>query len=112
VITVHQGRRQLRGLGVHQQRVARGQAPEGVAPRLFNLPARGMAEHDSIGFDLMEDVTGEIAGRYGLYDRVLRRTTPGYFVIDRGGIVRLAVLGQGLPARGVAGFARYAIIGI
>ena len=26
---------------------------EGVAPGLFNLPARGMAEHGSIGFDLM-----------------------------------------------------------
>lgn len=67
---------------------------------------------DSVRFRLMADVTGEIAGRYGLYDTILRRTTPGYYIVDRTGVVRLAILGRGFPAREVAGFARFAITGL
>jgi peroxiredoxin len=46
---------------------------------------------------LLSDVTGEISQLYGLYDTRMRQVRPGFVLIDRQGVVRVALLGQQLP---------------
>jgi len=46
---------------------------------------------------LMSDFTGEISQLYGLYDGRMRQIRPGFVLIDRRGVVRMALLGQRLP---------------
>lgn len=72
---------------------------------------RKQSDDLEITFPMLADVTAEISARYGLYDHIERRTTPGYFLLDPHGVVRLAVLGQGLPASQVAGVTRFIISG-
>lgn len=60
-------------------------------------------------FTGLSDPTGEIAALYGMYDSRHSKTTPGFLVIDRDGMVRLIVLGPSLPPDQVESFARYAI---
>ncbi len=70
------------------------------------------AQRDSVPFVMLSDFTGEISALYGLYDQELSQTRPGYLVLDRKGLVRMAVLGQLLPADDVARLARIAITGL
>lgn len=46
---------------------------------------------------LLSDFTGEISQLYGLYDTRMREIRPGFVLIDRQGVVRMALLGQRLP---------------
>jgi peroxiredoxin len=46
---------------------------------------------------LMSDFTGEISQLYGLYDTRMRQIRPGFVLIDRQGVVHMALLGQRLP---------------
>jgi peroxiredoxin len=55
------------------------------------------AERDSLQLLLLADPTGEVSGTYGLFDWTRGETQTGFFVLDRGGIVRLAVIGRIFP---------------
>ena len=52
------------------------------------------AEREQSPIILLSDVTGEISQLYGLYDTRMRRVRPGFVLIDRQGVVRMALLGQ------------------
>ncbi len=80
----------------------RGKEPElrhlGVKP--YGLCAdkahviRAYAEREDLPFPLLADVTGEISQLYGLYDGRASVIRPGFVLIDRQGLVRMAMLGQ------------------
>jgi peroxiredoxin Q/BCP len=57
-------------------------------------------------FLILADPTGEVSAMYGLYDRVHSTTVPGFFVLDRRGVVRLSVLGQQVPPEDMLDLAR------
>jgi peroxiredoxin len=54
-------------------------------------------EREQLPVVLLSDVTGEICQLYGLYDTRMRQVRPGFVLIDRQGVVRVALLGQQLP---------------
>jgi len=62
-------------------------------------------------YALLADVTGDIASLYGLFDRAHSNTRPGFVVLDRAGVVRMAVLGQQLPVGEITRLARFAVTG-
>lgn len=70
---------------------------------------KSFAEKTALPFVLLGDVTGEISAMYGLHDRLRSATLPGFVVIDRDGKVRMAMLGQQLPAEDIARLARFAM---
>jgi len=72
---------------------------------------RTFAQRDSIPFEMVADPTGQIATLYGLYSFEHKSTRPGFVVIDREGIVRLALLGQELRPDQVAELARFTVTG-
>jgi len=55
------------------------------------------AARDKIPMLFLSDPTGEVSSLYGLFSWARREVLPGFFVLDRDGIVRLAVIGQVLP---------------
>jgi len=63
-------------------------------------------ERDPLPFTIAADPTGEVSAMYGLYDRIHTTTTPGFFVIDRRGTVRLSVLGESVPPEQMLELAR------
>ena len=71
---------------------------------------RTVAQRDSIPFEMLADPTGEISAMYGLYDSMHRTSIPGCLVLDRRGIVRLAVSGVELPATEMLELARLTIM--
>lgn len=73
---------------------------------------RTYAVRESVGFEMLADVTGEIAALYGLYDSEHRAIVPGFVVLDRQGIVRLALLGQAIPASQVTDLVRFTMTGL
>jgi len=46
---------------------------------------------------MLADATGEVAAAYGLWDSASRQTIPGFFLLDRDGVVRIAFSGRHLP---------------
>jgi peroxiredoxin len=58
----------------------------------------GVSARDHIQMLLLADATGEVSAVYGLYDWGASTTEPGFFVIDRDGTVRLAIVGRLFPA--------------
>ena len=46
---------------------------------------------------MLADATGEVSAIYGLFDWGANTVDPGFFVIDRDGIVRLAIVGKLFP---------------
>jgi alkyl hydroperoxide reductase subunit AhpC len=60
---------------------------------------------------LLSDVTGEISQLYGLYDTRMRQVRPGFVLIDRQGVVRVALLGQQLPFGEMMALVRSSVIG-
>jgi len=67
------------------------------------------AARDGIEELVLADVTGEISGLYGLFDWERRETRPGFFVLDREGVVKLGVLGQLFPAEETIEMTRFAL---
>ena len=67
------------------------------------------AARDGIDQLVLADVTGEISGMYGLFDWQRLETVPGFFVIDREGVVRLGLLGRLLPADDTVELTRFAV---
>lgn len=70
---------------------------------------KSYAERTALPFVLLGDVTGEISAMYGLHDRERSTTLPGFVVLDRDGVVRMAVLGQQLPPTDITRLARFAM---
>jgi peroxiredoxin len=70
---------------------------------------KSFAERTALPYVLLADVTGEISAMYGLHDRARSAILPGFVVLDREGMVRMAVLGQQLPAQDIAHLARFAM---
>lgn len=96
---VHDG---LRTLGVR---------PVGVCDeKAYHLES--YARRETIPFPLLADPTGEISAIYGLYDSERATTGPGFVLLDRGGVVRMALLGQRFPPEDVERLIRYAITGL
>jgi peroxiredoxin Q/BCP len=62
---------------------------------------RTIAEKSGLPFEMLADATGEISSMYGLYDGARRCCIPGFLVLDRRGVVKLAVSGQQVPANQV-----------
>ncbi len=73
---------------------------------------RSLAERDSVGFELLSDPTGEISSTYGSFDFATSNVRPGYVLVGRTGIVRMALLGQRLPPDDLLRITRYALIGL
>jgi len=71
---------------------------------------RSFAQRESIAFELLADATGEISAIYGLYDHERATSRAGFVVVDRNGIVRLALMGQ-VPPQQVAELARFTMTG-
>ena len=92
----------LRALGVLMIGIARD------SPR--NL--RTLAERDSLSFTLLSDPTGEISATYGSYEFATSRIRPGYVLVGRTSIVRMALLGQTLPPSDLLQITRYALAGL
>ena len=55
------------------------------------------AQREQLPVILLSDITGEISQLYGLYDTRMRQVRPGFVLINRQGVVRMALLGQRLP---------------
>lgn len=89
----------LRAMGVHLVGIARD------SPRSL----RSLADRDSLSFMLLSDPTGEISAIYGSYDFATSSIRPGYVLVGRTSIVRMALLGQSLPPSDVVQITRYAL---
>jgi peroxiredoxin len=70
---------------------------------------RTFAETAHLPFELLADDTGEISSLYGYYSLERRASTHGFVVLDRRGIVRLALQGQ-VPPEQVEALAKFAIV--
>jgi peroxiredoxin len=70
------------------------------------------AARDSLHFALGADFSTEVSALYGLFDTQRSVISPGFLLIDREGIVRMALLGQNLPPDHIARLARYAVTGL
>jgi peroxiredoxin Q/BCP len=73
---------------------------------------RAYAEKNKVPFEMLSDVTGEVSALYGLYDGLERSINPGFVVLDRQGIVRIAVLGTQLPADHIVEIVRFSMMGL
>jgi len=73
---------------------------------------KAMAERDSLTFDLLSDPTGEISAIYGSYDAGTSSIRPGYVLVGRTSLVRMAILGQRLPPGELLSITRYALTGL
>ena len=72
---------------------------------------RSHAEREQLPVVLLSDVTGEISQLYGLYNTRMRQVRPGFVLIDRQGVVRMALLGQQLPFNEVLALAKSSVTG-
>jgi peroxiredoxin Q/BCP len=71
---------------------------------------RNYADEKQLPFELLADDTGEISSLYGFYSWEQRSTTRGFVVLDRLGVVRLALQGEAPPSQ-VADLAHFTIAG-
>ena len=67
-----------------------------------------LCARDHVSYLMLADVTGEVAAIYGLYDWREAKIDPGFFVIDREGTVRLAIIGHVFPADQMLELLRFA----
>lgn len=70
---------------------------------------RAYAKRQELPFEVLSDPTRQIAAVYGLFDHGRNWILPGFLVLDRAGIVRMALLGQALPSDQIAALTRYTI---
>jgi len=93
---------ELRTLGVRVLAVCREKA--------HNLQT--YATRNRLPFVLGADWTGEIASLYGLFDGERAIISPGFLLVDRDGIVRMALFGQNPPPEQIAALVRFAVSGL
>jgi peroxiredoxin len=87
-----------------------GVKPYGICPdKAYVL--KSYAEREQLPVLLLSDVTGEISQLYGLYDTRMRQVRPGFVLIDRQGVVRVALLGQRLPFREMLAMVKLSVTG-
>ena len=87
-----------------------GVKPYGIcADKAHVLKAR--AEQEQFPVVLLSDVTGEVSQLYGLYDTRMRQVRPGFVLINRQGVVRMALLGQRLPLSEMMALVKSAVTG-
>ena len=72
---------------------------------------KAYAERMRLPFVMLSDVTGEISQLYGLYDTRMSQVRPGFALVDRQGVVRMALLGQHIPFDEMLGLVRSAVTG-
>jgi peroxiredoxin len=95
-----------------------------IEPRLRKLGVRpygvcgdkaytlgSFARQQKLPFVLLADVTGEVSQLYGLYDSRLSQIRPGFVLVSRQGVVRMALLGQALPYDEMLGLVESAVTG-
>jgi peroxiredoxin len=70
------------------------------------------ATRQKLPFLMGADWTGEVSAMYGLYDSERSMISPGFVLVDRDGIVRMALLGQNLPPDQLSALVRYSVNGI
>ena len=92
----------LRQVGVRLVGIARD------SPRSL----RALALRDSLSFMMLSDPTGEISAIYGSYEFATSSIRPGYVLLDRRSIVRMALLGTKLPADDLLHITAYALTGL
>lgn len=87
-----------------------GVRPFGIcADKAYTL--KSYAEQQRLQIVLLSDVTGEISQVYGLYDTRMRLVRPGFTLIDRHGVVRMALLGQKVGFDEMLGLVKGAVAG-
>ncbi len=67
------------------------------------------ARQRQLPFVLLADVTGEVSQLYGLRDMRTGQIRPGFVLINRQGVVRMALLGQALPYDEMLGLVESAV---
>jgi peroxiredoxin Q/BCP len=88
----------------------------GIGARILGLckekahRLRSYVDSEGLPFDLLADDTGEISALYGYYNLERRSSTHGFVVVDRQGVVRLALQGQAPPQQ-VEELVRFTIVG-
>ena len=73
---------------------------------------KAYVEREQLPVVLLSDLTGEISQIYGLYDTRMRLVRPGFTLIDRYGVVRMALLGQQIPFDELLGLVKSAVTGV
>jgi peroxiredoxin len=69
------------------------------------------ARQRQLPFVLLADITGEVSQLYGLYDPRMSQIRPGFVLVNRQGVVRMALLGQALPYDEMLGLVESAVTG-
>jgi peroxiredoxin Q/BCP len=69
------------------------------------------AEREQLPFVVLSDLTGEISQTYGMYDADTDAIQPGVVLLDRKGVVRMALFGQSLHASEVLQLVKHSVIG-
>ena len=87
-----------------------GVKPYGVCADKAHV-LKAYVEREQLPVVLLSDVTGEISQVYGLYDTRMRLVRPGFTLIDRRGVVRMALLGQKIPFDELLGLVKSSVTG-
>lgn len=75
------------------------------ARTLDNYPGRDSAPL------MLADALGDVSQMYGLFDNSRHATVPGFLVLDRDGIVRIAFFGRLLPPEEIGRLTQFAVTG-
>jgi len=70
---------------------------------------KALADREGLTFELLSDPTGEISAIYGSYDAGISSIRPGYVLVSKTSVVRMALLGQALPPSDLLHITRYAL---
>jgi peroxiredoxin len=73
---------------------------------------QGYTTRQKLPFLLGADWNGEVSAMYGMYDYERSMISPGFVLVDRDGIVRMALQGHNLPPGQIAALVRYSVTGI
>lgn len=69
---------------------------------------RTLIQRTSLPFEVLSDASGEVAAVYGFYDPTTLAARTGMVIVDRRGVVRMALQG-GAPADQVVELTRYTV---
>ena len=72
---------------------------------------KSLADREGLTFEMLSDPTGEVSAIYGSYDAGISSIRPGYVLVGRTRVVRMALLGQRLPPTDLLHITRYALEG-
>ena len=72
---------------------------------------RSLVQRLSLPFDVLSDATGEVSTMYGFYDPTTLASQPGMVIVDRRGVVRMALQG-GAPDDQVIELTRFTMASV